>query len=134
MKLRAKPQKPERKIIEEKTEIHYYSNLESLVQWATQYTLDLTKAQIESESWDEPNYYLSVKYKETDAQYDKRLLAYKKRLEQYDDWYNKNKEKIDAELNKSEGILDEKARREITLLEKKLDKLRVITKRTENGA
>lgn len=144
MRIRNKPKKPVRQTIEDRfwvefgtfVEINEISN--NLMDQVRRYLADgncyYKRAGVTEESYDqfflEDQGYDSSDFnvigirKETDAEFKRRENAYKRALKSYNEWYEKNKDKIEAEIQSRERKAKEKKQAEVKRLEAKLKKLK----------
>ena len=123
MRMKSKPEKPKQK--------RYYRSKPTWEGVSVQELLDEygPEATIEM-GWDRGYEHLVVcySYVESDEEFAKRMDSYKRRLATYEEWYEENKEAIEAELADraaKKQAKEEKAKaRKIAALEKELKKLK----------
>lgn len=129
MIIKNKPQRPKKAVVIETMDCESVS-LDTVVAWVNSFEGIEFKNVILGVEWsgyDCADSQASFRRKESDAEFQVKLDAYKKRLNTYNLWYATNKDEIEAELARREEVHVQRAARNIererARLEKALAKL-----------
>jgi hypothetical protein len=107
MKLKPKPQKPERKKISKKLRLFDGDSAEGITNFIKEYEAAPADCFIDVEYGygdGSDAYYLSVQIDEPEEDYQKRYEKYRKSLKEWYQWYNENKEEIKLQREKEKKI------------------------------
>lgn len=137
IKLRAKPKKPERKMIEERTYIDYATTLQDFVDIYEGF--DLSKVYLEEDVGyygEDDRYYFVGKRPETDEEFNKRTEQYERAIKKYNEWYEENEQEIIEEKQLRKQKEAEKRKKELEKerirLEKSAAKINKLMKDLDN--
>lgn len=132
MRLKKKPVEPQRKKIGHQFDIEegpiskVFNNIQEKI-----FGEPIEEPRIVIEySYDNTEYFVYYQVWEDDSSFNERMHHYELKLAEYNDWYNTNKEEIDAEIearkNKEQYKLDQKKKQlkaEMESLQRKMDRL-----------
>lgn len=132
MKLKKMPVKPVRKKFDHGFDIPegpLSEVIKEINRRVPDYALDEPRIEMEYD-WDNTECNVTYQTLEDDSSFNERMHQYELKLAEYNEWYNANKEEIEAELkarkDKEQYKLDQKKKRlkaEMEALQRKMDKL-----------
>jgi len=122
-KIRHKPIKPTRKVINRAYDVCCGLKLSDIIHWVNSVGVVFENVEIVDHGWDYPEYHFVCQAPETDEELNKRTEKYKKDLEKYNKWFEKNKKKIELFEEESKKKQEKTTKDKKKNINKKIEKL-----------